>query len=223
MLRFATVLFFASIYGIDGFSMKSAQTKNIEMAPIHFFSRYRLFDSTTSSSSVLSRSSSHVLQGTARNLVGDLLRSTKRITTTLWDFSRPHTVLGTTASALSLFCYATPPKLWASKLFLKSVTEALVPALLTNIYITGLNQIIDVDIDRINKPYLPIASGEMSKSVAIVTVLSSLLGSFMLSKSSEAPLRVMLSLATLLGTVYSLPPFGFKRFVVVGALCIIVV
>ncbi len=31
-----------------------------------------------------------------------------------------------------------------------------------NICIVGLNQIFDVPIDRINKPYLPLASGEFS-------------------------------------------------------------
>lgn len=31
-----------------------------------------------------------------------------------------------------------------------------------NICIVGLNQIFDVPIDRINKPYLPLASGELS-------------------------------------------------------------
>lgn len=188
------------------------------------FSRSRLIDRTLSLSLAQSQSNSQVMYGTASsNLASNLLQSVKKAASTLWEFSRPHTILGTTASALSLFCYATPPKLWASKLFLKSVAEALVPALLTNIYITGLNQIIDVDIDRINKPYLPIASGQMSRNAAIATVLSSLLGSFLLSKSSDAPLRIMLSMATLLGTVYSLPPFRFKRFPILAALCIILV
>lgn len=40
--------------------------------------------------------------------------------------------------------------------------QALFPALLMNICIVGLNQIFDVPIDRINKPYLPLASGEFS-------------------------------------------------------------
>ena len=43
-----------------------------------------------------------------------------------------------------------------------SLLQALIPALLMNICIVGLNQIFDVPIDRINKPYLPLASGEFS-------------------------------------------------------------
>ena len=42
------------------------------------------------------------------------------------------------------------------------VLYALVPSLLINIYIVGLNQLHDVEIDRVNKPYLPLASGDLS-------------------------------------------------------------
>lgn len=44
-----------------------------------------------------------------------------------------------------------------------ALLQALVPALLMNICIVGLNQLYDVEIDRVNKPYLPLASGELSK------------------------------------------------------------
>ena len=40
-----------------------------------------------------------------------------------------------------------------------------------NIYITGLNQITDIDIDKINKPNLPLASGDLSKQQGIAIVL----------------------------------------------------
>jgi homogentisate phytyltransferase/homogentisate geranylgeranyltransferase len=42
----------------------------------------------------------------------------------------------------------------------------LVSALGCNVCITGLNQVIDVELDKINKPELPIASGELSISTA---------------------------------------------------------
>jgi len=47
-----------------------------------------------------------------------------------------------------------------------TIASALVPALLMNISIVGLNQIYDVEIDKTNKPYLPIASGELSIGTA---------------------------------------------------------
>jgi UbiA prenyltransferase family len=44
-----------------------------------------------------------------------------------------------------------------------ALLQALGPALLMNICIVGLNQLYDVEIDRVNKPYLPLASGELSE------------------------------------------------------------
>ncbi len=35
-----------------------------------------------------------------------------------------------------------------------------------NGYIVGINQIYDVDIDAVNKPFLPVASGELSHAAA---------------------------------------------------------
>jgi homogentisate solanesyltransferase len=35
-----------------------------------------------------------------------------------------------------------------------------------NGYIVGINQIYDVDIDAVNKPFLPVAAGELSPTTA---------------------------------------------------------
>ena len=43
-----------------------------------------------------------------------------------------------------------------------ALAQALVSALLMNVCIVGLNQLYDVEIDKVNKPYLPLASGEMT-------------------------------------------------------------
>ena len=48
----------------------------------------------------------------------------------------------------------------------------MVALLLGNAFIVGINQIYDKDIDVLNKPFLPVASGEMSEKVAWWTVLS---------------------------------------------------
>lgn len=63
------------------------------------------------------------------------------------------------ARARALAAQRLPP-LWAGD-FAASVCVALASALLANVAIVGFNQIFDVAIDRINKPYLPLASGEM--------------------------------------------------------------
>ncbi|XLR30996.1 hypothetical protein S83_058896, partial [Arachis hypogaea] len=50
--------------------------------------------------------------------------------------------------------------------------QAVVAALFMNIYIVGLNQLSDIEIDRINKPYLPLASGEYSVGTGVTIVAS---------------------------------------------------
>lgn len=42
------------------------------------------------------------------------------------------------------------------------LAQAMIPALLMNIAIVGFNQLYDVEIDKVNKPYLPLASGELT-------------------------------------------------------------
>ena len=111
---------------------------------------------------------------------------------------------------------------------------APLPALLTglgawlacitgNIYIVGLNQLEDIDIDKINKPNLPLAAGNFStatgrKIVAVCALLSLGLGAI-LGKFLLAVVGVSLAI----GTAYSLPPFRLKRFPVLAALCILTV
>ncbi|CAN0387979.1 unnamed protein product, partial [Ectocarpus sp. 13 AM-2016] len=52
----------------------------------------------------------------------------------------------------------------------------MVPSLLINVFITGLNQITDVEIDKVNKPYLPIPAGNLTSRAAKLTVMLCLLG-----------------------------------------------
>ena len=92
-----------------------------------------------------------------------------------------------------------------------------------NIYITGLNQVSDVEIDKINKPYLPIASGELSYMSAVVVVFASLAVAYASSINAALPLKATLVGSFILGTLYSLPPFRLKRYPLLAAFCILVV
>lgn len=140
-----------------------------------------------------------------------------------WKFSRPHTIIGTTLSVLGLALMA-----WALNHGQRSyppflVVLTLVACLCGNVYIVGLNQLEDVEIDRINKPHLPLASGEFTRSMGrgivvfmglLALTLSGFLGTFL-------TLTVWVSL--LIGTAYSLPPIRLKRFPVWASLCIFTV
>lgn len=141
----------------------------------------------------------------------------------LWDFSRPHTVIGSVISIVTLFMFAVPPNRWGTMHFMKALLDTLVPSVLMNLYITGLNQISDIDIDKVNKPYLPIASGELSKSSAIAIVLAALTGAAASTAKAQWPLFSTVWGSFLLGTLYSLPPFRLKRFPILAAFCILIV
>jgi len=83
-------------------------------------------------------------------------------------FTRPHTILGTTISVCSMtFVGAVKSNLMH---VLSVLGQALVPALLMNIAIVGLNQVYDKRIDMVNKPYLPLASGEFSSNRALLLI-----------------------------------------------------
>jgi homogentisate phytyltransferase/homogentisate geranylgeranyltransferase len=96
-----------------------------------------------------------------------------------------------------------------------------------NLYITGLNQVTDVEIDKINKPYLPIAAGDLSKRDASLTVVLALVASLWMGLShptlGTCGLNTALWGSGVLGTMYSLPPFRLKRFPLLAAFCIVVV
>ncbi|CAI5983591.1 unnamed protein product [Closterium sp. NIES-65] len=141
-------------------------------------------------------------------------------------FTRPHTMIGTTISIVSVSLLAAASVADLNTRFLVGLLQAVVPALLANVYIVGLNQLFDIDIDKVNKPYLPLASGDFSvrTGVTIVTVcavLSLALGIL----SGSMPLLATLVISMLLGTAYSidLPFLRWKRFPVMAASCILAV
>jgi homogentisate phytyltransferase / homogentisate geranylgeranyltransferase len=142
----------------------------------------------------------------------------------LWKFSRPHTIIGTSLSVLALWTIAiatTDPNI--SSIGAIQLFGTWIACLLGNVYIVGLNQLYDVEIDRVNKPDLPLASGGLSITqgkwiVGITGILAIAiaagLGTWLLR-------TVMLSLA--IGTAYSLPPIRFKQYPLLAAFCILTV
>jgi homogentisate phytyltransferase/homogentisate geranylgeranyltransferase len=108
------------------------------------------------------------------------------------------------------------PALWP-------IVLALVTCLCGNIYIVGLNQLEDVEIDRINKPHLPLASGEFSLWQGWVIVGITGLLALVLSLLQGPFLAATVWLSVLIGTAYSLSPIRLKRFPFWASLCIFTV
>ncbi|XP_073117589.1 probable homogentisate phytyltransferase 1, chloroplastic isoform X1 [Elaeis guineensis] len=144
-----------------------------------------------------------------------------------YRFSRPHTIIGTAISIVSVSLLAIEGLSDISPLFVTGLLEqAVVAALFMNVYIVGLNQLFDIEIDKVNKPGLPLASGEYSVTTGIAIVSAFALMSFGVGwVVGSWPLFWALFISFILGTAYSIniPFLRWKRFAVVAALCILAV
>ena len=139
----------------------------------------------------------------------------------LLRFSRLHTVIGTSLSIVSLYTIAH--LLGGSATEIAYLLLTLGTCLFANVYITGLNQLLDIDIDRINKPYLPLASGAWSVRTGRIVVGICLIGALVGAFFGNFWLRWTVLLSLLLGTIYSAPPVRLKRFPFWAAFCILAV
>jgi homogentisate phytyltransferase/homogentisate geranylgeranyltransferase len=136
----------------------------------------------------------------------------------LWRFGRPHTLIGTALSVVGLYLIAAAESDAAGGA--GDLLATLVAALTVNIAIVGVNQLTDVEIDRINKPWLPIAAGDLSLSGARTIVLACTAIPLAMALTQGAVETVAVAAGLAVGALYSLPPFRFKRFPVVASLCI---
>ena len=141
-----------------------------------------------------------------------------------WKFSRPHTIYGTSLSVLGVYVIAVAltnsnfpfPNYYS----LLSVIGAWIACLSGNVYIVGLNQLQDVEIDKINKPHLPVASGEFTQRTGEIIVITTGVLALGLSWFLGPFLFGMVAISLAIGTAYSLPPIRLKRFPFFAAICI---
>jgi len=142
----------------------------------------------------------------------------------VYRFSRPHTIRGTL-----LACFTGVARALIESPIYLSLLPALMPRamlgvlalLLGNLFIVGINQIYDVDIDVANKPFLPIAAGRISPRAAWWLVLGSGAAGLAIVKAAFNPLIFGLyAFGTMIGALYSVPPFQLKRFPLAAGLTI---
>ncbi len=127
-----------------------------------------------------------------------------------WRFSRPHTIIGSLLSTWALYFMSAYPQAEVKNqiaLFLLT----LISALGCNLYIVGLNQIADIQLDKLNKPHLPLASGEMNRSTARIIITVSALVSVISAYSAGWLMLALVLIVGALGTAYSVPPLKFKK------------
>jgi homogentisate phytyltransferase/homogentisate geranylgeranyltransferase len=156
------------------------------------------------------------------------------MTTTIkawWAFSRPHTIIGSFFSITALFLIAcaiigrqSSQPVWdVVDAFTWEYLVTLLSALACNLFIVGLNQWQDVEVDRINKPWLPLAAGSISMTQGKAVVWASLLLSLVTSLLLGWWFFFLILLINLIGAAYSLPPLKLKRHHLPAAFAIVLV
>ena len=133
-----------------------------------------------------------------------------------WKFTRPHTIrgtlLGTTALVTKALLENSALIDWA---LLPKALMGLLALLCGNGYIVGINQVYDVDIDTVNKPFLPIASGALSPAMGwALCSFFALLGMVLTTMYYDKLIASLYAFGLFLGTIYSVPPFRLKRFAI---------
>ncbi len=134
-----------------------------------------------------------------------------------WIFIRPFTLLVPAFGMLSgaLVALGSEPRgssEWsdsAALIVLRIVAGALMAALL-NAYSNGINQIFDIEVDRINKPERPLPSGRLSPTGAWAVSLAALAAALSLAAWVNWQCLLMAACAAFLTTIYSAPPLRTK-------------
>jgi homogentisate phytyltransferase / homogentisate geranylgeranyltransferase len=135
----------------------------------------------------------------------------------LWRFSRPHTIVGTTVSVLALYAIATAA---GHSTGAADLAATLIAAWCVNVAIVGLNQLEDIEIDRINKPELPLAAGDLSVGAGRLIVSAATVTPVAMA-ITQGPTELVAVLSALaVGAAYSSPPLRLKRFPFVAAISI---
>ena len=135
----------------------------------------------------------------------------------LFEFSRPFTLLAPAlgfASGAATAAGAFPREPYTSDLFVFPVIGLCMAAVL-NAASNALNQIYDLDIDRINKPRRPLPSGRLSMRAAwLFTAVSyaiALILAWMVAPGGRHECFWIVAIATVITFLYSAPPFRTKR------------
>lgn len=136
-------------------------------------------------------------------------------------------MLGTAVSVASVSCMAAGDAVvHASEAFAMKLVQAMASALLMNVAIVGINQVHDVDVDKINKPYLPLASGAMDVQEGKRIAWTCAVGSLLIGACPwSTPLMITLVGSLALGLLYSVDVKGmrWKKHPALAATCIFAV
>lgn len=127
----------------------------------------------------------------------------------LYEFGRPHTLAATSFQAVGVFAIVVAGEPLSLGL-LVVLLLAWIGSLAANLYVVGLNQLYDQEIDRVNKPYLPLASGDLTLRAGRGIVLAAGLVALLVGIGAGSYLLGTLVVVMAIGTLYSAPPLRLK-------------
>lgn len=130
----------------------------------------------------------------------------------IWKFSRPHTVIGTCISVFTLFFLSNQANALVLPWNLTTLTLTIISCIACNLYITGLNQIYDIEIDKVNKPNLPLVTQELSMVDAKKIVIFALMISLVFSYFQNLFFGGLITGIAVIGSLYTIPPVRLKRY-----------
>jgi len=139
----------------------------------------------------------------------------------LIDFSRPHTIVATSLNILFLTFYAYSK---IGTINWVSASIGFFSWISLNFYIVGLNQIFDVEVDKLSKSYLPLPSSRLSMNQAKYLSLAGFFGGWIWNIYQPSALHFWCTLTVyLIGTGYSVPMLKTRESPVMPFLIIVVV
>nr|QYF10880.1 G6DT1 [Lupinus albus] len=141
-----------------------------------------------------------------------------------YRFIRPYTAIPAAMAVTSVSLLAIQKLSDLSPIFFIGWFKLLVASFFMNVFHCGFNQMCDIEIDKINKPHLPLASGEWSYTKSVIVVASSLFLCFFLAWIEGSwPLFWGFLAAATLTAVYSvdLPLMRWKKSALLAATNII--
>jgi 4-hydroxybenzoate polyprenyltransferase len=134
-----------------------------------------------------------------------------------FDLARPFTLvapaLGFISGALTAIG-AQPREPWSPDLLIPPLIGSLMAAVL-NAGNNALNQIYDLEIDRVNKPKRPLTSGRLTIAQAwaftVVTYVLALILAWLVAPGGRHECFWLVVVAVVCTLLYSVPPFRTKR------------
>nr|QXN66316.1 flavonoid prenyltransferase [Epimedium koreanum] len=138
-------------------------------------------------------------------------------------FIRPYAIVCTMFGIMSVSLLPVETLADLTPKFFLGLGKAMIAVVSMNLFSVSVNQFYDVELDKVNKPYLPLASGELSMEAgAAFVILASSMGiSFGLMLQSP-PLLCTILTFFLFGGAYSidLPFLRWKKHPVLAVVCI---